>query len=87
MELAHCELVRPDDRKRPAELGIIINWTCHWAGGFFGESAKDFLGKERFESMYDFTEMIESGAIMTYSSDVTGVSEEQRSNPYFGMEI
>lgn len=87
MELAHCELVHPDDRKRPAELGIIINWTCHWAGGFFGESAKDFLGKERFESMYDFTEMIESGAIMTYSSDVTGVSEEQRSNPYFGMEI
>ncbi|MCI9596915.1 MAG: amidohydrolase family protein [Firmicutes bacterium] len=87
MELAHCELVHPDDRKRPAELGIIINWTCHWAGGFFGESAKDFLGKERFESMYDFTEMIESGAIMTYSSDVAGVSEEQRSNPYFGMEI
>ncbi len=87
MELAHCELVHPDDRKRPAELGIIINWTCHWAGGFFGEASREYLGKDRFDSMYDFTEMIESGAIMTYSSDVTGVSEEHRANPFFGMEI
>lgn len=87
MELAHCELVHPDDRKRPAELGIIINWTCHWAGGFFGDASKEYLGEERFNSMYDFSEMIETGAVMTYSSDVTGVSEEHRANPFFGMEI
>ena len=46
MELAHCELVHPDDRRRPAELGIIINWSCHWAGGYFGEGAIDYLGQE-----------------------------------------
>lgn len=87
MELAHCELVHPDDRKRPAELGIIINWSCHWAGGYFGEAAIDYLGRERWDTMYDFTEMIRSGAVVTYSSDVIGMCEERRGNPFFGMEI
>lgn len=87
MELAHCELVHPDDMKRPAELGIIINWSCHWAGGYFGEAAIPYLGKERWNTMYDMTTMIESGAIVTYSSDVIGMCEEHRGNPYFGMEI
>lgn len=27
--LAHCELVDPADMHRPAELGIIVNWTTH----------------------------------------------------------
>ena len=87
MELAHCELVHPDDRRRPAELGIIINWSCHWAGGYFGEGAIDYLGQERWNTMYDFTEMVDSGAVVTYSSDVIGMCEEHRGNPFFGMEI
>ena len=87
MELAHCELVHPDDMARPAELGIIINWSCHWAGGYFGEAAIDYLGQERWNTMYDFTKMLEIGATVTYSSDVIGMCEEQRGNPWFGMEI
>lgn len=87
MELAHCELVHPDDVKRPAQLGIIINWTPHWAGGFFGESAIEYLGRDRWDTMYDMTGFIESGAIVTYSSDLTGMSEEMRGDPFFGMEI
>ena len=87
MELAHCELVHPDDMARPAELGIIINWSCHWAGGYFGEAAIDYLGQERWNTMYDFTKMLETGATVTYSSDVIGMCEEQRGNPWFGMEI
>ena len=83
---AHCELVHPEDMPRVAKLGIIINWSCHWSGGYFGETAKDYLGEERWNSMYDFTKIIESGGIMTYSSDVIGQSEAKRGNPFFGME-
>ncbi len=87
MELAHCELVHPDDMVRPAKLGIIINWSTHWAGGYFGEAAIEYLGKERWNTMYDMTKFIETGAVVTYSSDVIGMNEEHRGNPYFGMEI
>lgn len=87
MELAHCELVHPDDMKRPAELGIIINWSCHWAGGYFGEAAIDYLGQARWNTMYDFTEMIRSGAVVTFSSDVLTSGEAYRANPFLGMEI
>lgn len=72
---------------RPAELGIIINWSCHWAGGYFGEAAIDYLGQDRWNTMYDFTKMLETGATVTYSSDVIGMCEEHRGNPWFGMEI
>ena len=87
MELAHCELVHTDDMKRPAELGIIINWSCHWAGGYFGTAAIDYLGRDRWDTMYDFRTFIDSGAVVTYSSDVIGQDEEYRADPYFGMEI
>lgn len=87
MELAHCELVHPSDMVRPAKLGIIINWSCHWAGGYFGEAAIDYLGLDRWNTMYDFTKMIETGAIVTYGSDVIGMCEAHRGNPWFGMEI
>ncbi len=87
MELAHCELVHPDDMKRPAELGIIINWSTHWAGGYFGEAAIEYLGQQRWNTMYDMTTFIETGAIVTYSSDVIGMCEEHRGNPFFGMQI
>lgn len=87
MELAHCELVHPDDMARPAQLGIIINWSTHWAGGYFGEGAIEYLGQQRWNTMYDMTKFIETGAVVTYSSDVIGMCEEHRGNPYFGMQI
>ena len=87
MELAHCELVHPDDMARPAKLGIIINWSTHWAGGYFGEAAIEYLGEERWNTMYDMAKFIETGAVVTYSSDVIGMCEEHRGNPYFGMEV
>ena len=87
MELAHCELVHPDDMVRPAKLGIIINWSTHWAGGYFGEAAIEYLGRERWDTMYDMTTFVKTGAIVTYSSDVIGMCEEHRGNPYLGMQI
>lgn len=83
---AHCELVHPDDRRRPSELGMLINWTPHWSGGYFGEKARDYLGDKRFNSMYDFTQMIEAGTVVAFSSDVFSYKEANRADPFFGMQ-
>lgn len=82
---AHCELVHPADRRRPGELGMIIDWTPHWSGGYFGEKARDYLGQERFDRMYDFTEIREAGAVLAMSSDVFSYKEANRANPFFGI--
>lgn len=83
---AHCELIHPDDMARVADLGIFIDWTTHWAGGYFGEAAIEFLGEERWKTMYDFTKIIADGGMVGYSSDVFSYIEAHRANPYFGMQ-
>ena len=84
---AHCELVDPADMKRPAELGVIVNWTNHWSGGYFGEEGKHHLGEERWNRMYDFTTIAEAGATLAFSSDVVSQAELVRANPFLGMQI
>lgn len=84
---AHCELVDPEDMARPAELGITINWSCHWSGGYFGETAQEFFGREKWDRMYQFNPIIESGALVTFSSDVVTFYELHRANPFFSMEV
>ena len=86
VEVCHAELVNEVDYDRPAQLGIIVNWTPHWSGGYFGDAALQYLGQERYDSMYQFNPMIESGAIVTFGSDVYSMYEENRANPYFGMQ-
>ena len=86
VEMCHCEYINPADRERPAELGIIINWTPQWSGGYFGEAARMYLGDERFDDMYQFNPTIESGAIVTFGSDIYSWDEEFRANPYYGMQ-
>ena len=86
VEMCHCEYVDPADMTRPAKLGIIINWTPHWSGGYFGDAALQYLGQERFDNMYQFNPMMDSGAIVTFGSDVYSMFEENRANPYFGMQ-
>ena len=86
VEMCHCEYINPADRERPAKLGIIINWTPHWTGGYFGEAARTYLGDERFDDMYQFNPTIDSGAIVTFGSDVYSWDEEYRANPYYGMQ-
>lgn len=85
--LAHCELIDPTDLHRPADLGIIVNWTTHWSGGYFGEAAKKHLGDDRWDRMYRFNEIASSGAVLTFSSDVVTGYESHRSNPLFGIQV
>lgn len=86
IEACHCELINPEDELRAADLGIIINWTPHWTGGYFGDAALEWLGEERFLSMYDFQPMIEAGAIVNFGSDTVSQYEFHRSSPFFGMQ-
>lgn len=85
--LAHCEVVDPTDMERPAKLGITINWSCHWSGGYFGEEAMNYYSEEKWRRMYQFNPMIDSGALVTFSSDVVTGYELHRAYPFFGMQV
>ena len=85
--LSHCELVDPADMRRPADLGITVNWTPHWSGGYFGEGARPRLGVERWERMYRFGEIADHGADVTFGSDVVTEYEAHRAAPFFGMQV
>ena len=84
---AHCEIVDPADMLRPAKLGIFINWSCHWSGGYFGEQAMNYYTEEKWRRMYRFNEMIESGAHVAFSSDVVTGYELHRAYPFFGIQV
>jgi len=85
--LIHCELTKPEDRERVAELGVIINFTPTWAGGAFGDAAKEYLGEERFNSMYAFNRMIETGVNVNFSSDVVDCEIfEIAASPFVGIQ-
>jgi predicted amidohydrolase YtcJ len=87
MTIAHCELIDPDDVRLPGQLGIILNCSCHWSGGYLGEKAKLYLGDERWSRMYAFNGVIESGGIVAASSDVISYKELHRANPLLGIQI
>ncbi|AZS37505.1 N-substituted formamide deformylase [Microbacterium lemovicicum] len=83
---AHCELIDPADMGRPAALGVIVNWTTHWSGGYFGEEGRAYLG-DRWDHMYDFTAIADSGATLAFASDVVTRYELHRAHPFFGMQV
>jgi predicted amidohydrolase YtcJ len=72
---------------RPAELGITIDSSCHWDGGYFGDEGLNYFSREKWDSMYNFNPMIESGARVCFSSDVVTFYELHRANPLFGMQV
>ncbi|MCI7304132.1 MAG: amidohydrolase family protein [Clostridiales Family XIII bacterium] len=83
---AHCELTHPHDRERAAELGLYIDWSTHWSGGYFGEAAQEFHGIDRWNTMYDFREFTAAGGNLGFSSDVFSYQEAVRANPFFGIQ-
>lgn len=85
--LAHCELMTREDAQRATKLGIFFDTTPHDAGGYYGEMAIPYLGKDRWSSMYDYRELLSAGGIIGHSSDVFSYMEANRANPFFGMEV
>lgn len=84
--LCHDELVDDKDFPRAAKLGVILNWTPHWSGGYF-QGAQKWLGMERYNRMYRFQPFISTGATVTFGSDTTTLYEWSRANPFVGMQI
>lgn len=84
---AHCEIIDPADMDRPAQLGITVNWSCHWSGGYFGEVAQEFFGYDKWARMYQFNPVIDSGALVTFSSDVVTFYELHRADPFFSIQV
>lgn len=87
VSLLHCELTHPDDRRRAAQLGVYINFTPIWAGGFFGDGSKQYLGEDRFNSMYAFNEIIDSGAVVNFSADIVDEEGLPMAEPMLGIQI
>lgn len=85
--LLHCELTKPEDRKRAADLGIYVNITPHWNGGIFGDEALKIVGQERFDSFYSFNDFVRYGAVLSCSSDIVSMEEIERANPFEAMQI
>jgi predicted amidohydrolase YtcJ len=69
-----------------APLGVMINWTPHWSGGYF-QGPPETLGQARYDNLYRFQPIISSGGIVTFGSDTTSLYEWSRANPYLGMQI
>ena len=86
VEMCHCEYINPQDYDRPQKLGILVNWTPHWSAGYFGDASLKYMGQARYDDMYKFNPLIENGTIVTFGSDIYSMYEENRGNPYFGMQ-
>ena len=85
--MAHCELIHPDDVARPAELGIYIDATPHWNGGYSDEGVQLFFGYDKWATMFDHRKLIEAGVNVGFSSDVFNYTEAWRANPFLGMQV
>lgn len=85
--LLHCELVHPDDRLRLATPDLYVNVTTFFAAGSFGETAKLYLGEERFNSMFAYQDMISNGAVVNFSSDMVDGEGLPLVNPFVGIRV
>jgi len=88
LTLCHDELVSAADVPRFRKLGVIANFTPHWNGGYFG-GADRTLGLDRYNRMYSITPLLDAGAIVTFSSDITDHIEWKtgRADPFLGLQI
>ena len=86
--LCHDELVSAADAPRFQRLGVIANFTPHWNGGYFA-GADRTLGLSRYNRMYSVTPLLDAGATVSFSSDITDHIEwkTDRADPFLGMQI
>jgi hypothetical protein len=86
--LCHLETVDDSDFNRFKDLGVIASFTPHWHGGDVAEVMKFAIGDEA-NSQMRAQPLISDGAVVTFSSDITGATEwtSDRANPFLGMQI
>jgi predicted amidohydrolase YtcJ len=86
--LCHLEVMDNSDFNRFKDLGVIASFTPHWHGGD-GDGALALAIGDNSRSMMRAQPLISDGAVVTFSSDITGEAEKDsdRANPYLGMQI
>ena len=86
---AHLEIQDDADLERFAKLGVFADYTPWWhAGNMGGEPIKawrELLGEKRALSMYRCKSLMDSGAVVTFSSDEVFFGDNW--SPYLGMEV
>lgn len=87
--ICHLEVVDDRDYSRFRELGVIANFTPHWAIGGDRSWVAQGVGAEPANNMQRPQPLIADGAVVTFSSDITDAGEWQadRANPFLGIEV
>lgn len=83
-QIAHLELIDPQDFPRFKELGVIANLQLLWAESdpYTVEATLPYLGTERVRHLYPARSLLDAGALIVGGSD-WGVSSF---NPFEAME-
>jgi predicted amidohydrolase YtcJ len=70
-QLAHLQVMHPDDFTRIGELGAMANIQPLWARNdpVFPDSTMDMIGQARAKNVYAFRQMLNAGAPYCLSSD------------------
>ena len=85
--LCELDIIDTADYPRFKQLGVIANYTPQWHGlGDRPPLTAVTLG-DRFERMLLVQPLLDDGAVVTFSSDVTSLGGMERANPYLGMQI
>ena len=85
--LCHLEVMDDSDFNRFKDLDVIASFTPHWHGGDAEELTPAVGDKVRI--MMRAQPLISDGAVVTFSSDITGLAEwkSHAANPFVGMQI
>ncbi len=88
---AHIEIAREEDLKRFGELGVMADFSAWWNGGGCGADAliemQEKLGEERANNKLRSKTVLESGALVGFSSDNITFGDFTTWNPYLGIEL
>jgi predicted amidohydrolase YtcJ len=86
--ICHLEIVKQTDIPRFKQLGVIANFTPHWWIGGDLSWNEQGIG-DKAGSMQRGRSFINSGAVVSFSSDITDRYEwkRDRANPFLGMEM
>jgi predicted amidohydrolase YtcJ len=70
-QIAHLELIDPQDFPRFKELGVIANFQLLWArrGPYIVEGTLPYLGAERDRHLYAARSLLDAGALIAGGSD------------------
>lgn len=72
-QIAHLEMIDPQDLPRFRKLGVIANYEPYWAWAdpYILKGTVPVLGKERSSRLYQIQSMLNTGAVVSAGSDWT----------------